>query len=233
MAANQSPSCQAQAIAYVEAQVDESLKDEAKTGLEHKQVMLQKLQSCPIALQFKGSKTLPSLLRDRYYRNMFEVQTSNGSNSIIKRKEWEDRLFGGAYHEVHPRDRVKYGYLYGLTRNRLTYGDCLLVLKDHVKSRCTYTVGDSSQESSVAYSYDDMIHLLSSRHAQYQTHQSTWKFKWQYDEYIEVQIHGPIDLTNDVELLILNETYQSDRKMTQLANQFATDKGCQIAYKKL
>jgi hypothetical protein len=151
---------------------------------------------------------------------------------------WEKSLFEGAYHhpEVLHSDRPKYGglnlmeYTDGASPR---FGSCHFRLKPHVKNRCTFTFGDShmgpervgtidSFESVIAallehcdstqqalgtssITVSELVdHLLALK-----SFSSAGKHLGQsLDDYIEAQVHGPVDLSKDIEALVVDPSFQ-------------------------
>lgn len=193
-----------------------------------------------VAIQMNAS-ILPSLIKDKHYKNMFETKTSSGSNSSAKRLEWEHKLFSCVYDGVDPVERVKYGFLYGINDVRMKYGDCLLILKDTVKNRCTVTIGDSSNDLK-PYLLSEPSSILQDAFCSFDAKTCDiigkrnktiygYKFNTGYDDYVEVQIHGKIILATDVEKIIISAKYCRDKTVIQHAEQFAKINKCSYEFK--
>jgi len=67
--------------------------------------VVERVHTADIIIHFDAATVLPLLLNDVYYRNGFEV----GHRGAIGRLPTEKRLFGIAYNDCDPHDRVKYG----------------------------------------------------------------------------------------------------------------------------
>jgi len=86
---------------------------------------------------------------DGYIKNQFESSTSQGLLDAGTRDRLEDRLFGIPTGESDPSKRPIYGYLGADDGSSdegdsvQTYGAVAVRLKDDVKERTTFTVGDS------------------------------------------------------------------------------------------
>ena len=93
-----------------------------------------------------------ALLEQGAYRNQFVTQMSSGGETAFpggERDEWEERLFGGAYHvnETSDEERPKYGALDLMLHPdgpSPRFGCCFLLLKPDVSNRTTFTYLDSS-----------------------------------------------------------------------------------------
>jgi len=197
---------------------------------QHAEV-LQRITDAPVAIQFYPERILGKMINDSHYRNAFETGSSTGSSSLKSRKEWEDTLFGGSYATATAGERVKYGYLAGFSSVRLTYGDSLLVLKEHVKNRCTVTVGDSSNPTSKPYLLSDPISLLHDSKCTYNS--KGWSFAWGYDTYLEAQVHGSIHLSSDVEKLVLDEKYSCNKQIIAYAKAFTKKHSCPVEFARI
>jgi hypothetical protein len=94
-----------------------------------------------------------SLLEDGQYRSQFETGLSSGSRTAFaggERDQWENNLFGGAYHQaaVSEAERPKYGAL-ELIRHAdgpiPRFGSCYFILHAVASSRATFTYSGSEQ----------------------------------------------------------------------------------------
>lgn len=97
------------------------------------------------------SGTLPKILAEGRFKNMFETATTNGSADIDGRLKAESRLFGVS-EKSQVVDRPIYGYVSNpgfksagsLAEGRLDhYGDAVIRFKPQVRDKATLTVGDS------------------------------------------------------------------------------------------
>jgi hypothetical protein len=153
---------------------------------------------------YRDEPILAAIARDGHWRSQFETGTSNGSLSAFHggdRWNWESRIFGGAYDDTPSSSRPKYGAL--SFRSRPTagsprFGSAFLRLAEQTLDRTTFCFPDSVFEpkhfgvasrmslTSVAQAADcDLL-----------------------DDYIEAQIHGPLQLAKDVEAIVLDPCYQ-------------------------
>ena len=191
---------------------------------------IKRISNGAVAIQFYPERILDQLLKDGCYRNAFETGASSGSNSFHKRKEWEDALFAGTYAESPATERVKYAFLHGFDRVRMTYGDSLIILKEDVKKRCTVTIGDSSA-GPTPYRLTDPSSLLHDAKAVYRD--SKWQFSWGYDTYLEVQVHGGINLATDVDRVLLNEEHHYNREIERMAEKLALTYNVPVQWKRI
>ena len=219
--------CQQQAVSYVQgkakAKHEEALpllqKRVASLGFTDKdltQCLDYIRDDAPIVIHLKEA-TLPLLVGDTHYRNLFETSKSGGSNNPVGRRQWEKDMFGVCYDRCTPFERPKYGCLnvtgdvQGVLSARNHYGQCFLLLHQHVRHRATFFDKDSGGFVSPSHplatseyyahilqGYSDtdlkaVIHVAST--ARVGGAPSTCAV------YKEVQVHGPVCLVTDVQAL--------------------------------
>ena len=152
-----------------------------------------------------GVPMLEIIARDGVYRSQFETGTSNGGLTAHPggdRWRWESRIFAGAYDDGPPAARPKYGSLN--FRRRLAggsprFGSAYLRLGVDTLARTTFCYPDSVFEPrhfGVASRLSTLIALAEADD------------KDPLDDYIEAQVHGVVDLTRDVEALVLDPCYR-------------------------
>lgn len=151
-----------------------------------------------------GEPLLVSLARDGIYRSQFETGTSNGGLTAHPggdRWLWESRIFGGAYDQVAPQERPKYGALNFRKRpvgGSPRFGSAHLRLTSQVVTRTTFCFPDSVFEP-VHFGVAErmsLIDIAESSDADL------------LDDYIEAQVHGPVQLNSDVEALVLDPCFR-------------------------
>ncbi|MBV1856167.1 DUF3626 domain-containing protein [Catellatospora tritici] len=162
------------------------------------------------------------------------------------RDRWEEGLFGGAYHtpEVTAADRPRYGGLDLLAHPDGAcprFGSCYLRLRPHVLDRATFCFGDShlgpehlgtadAAETVFAallrgvaadgvalgvpgLTVPDLVtRLLSPRPAA-----PDGPAVRSLDDYLEVQVHGPVLLARDVEAIVADPSFQDTPSGKHLA----------------
>jgi hypothetical protein len=107
----------------------------------------------PERLSRTGRTVAEGLLQTGVYMSQFETGLSGGSPSAYpggERDVWEDRLFGGAYHEpgASPAGRPKYGALAVMDHPdgpAPRFGSCYFLLRPNVSRRSTFTFGSSHE----------------------------------------------------------------------------------------
>ncbi|MGW1022985.1 DUF3626 domain-containing protein [Streptomyces sp. NPDC002577] len=191
----------------------------------------------PDRLLADGRTVAESLCSDGRYRSQYETGLSNGSRTAYPggdRDGWEERLFGGAYHApgVSAGERPRYGGL-NVMKHRdgacPRYGSCHVRLRPAVHDRATYCFGDSHVGPDDIGTVDAFAAVLAGL---CETARGTGRILGvtgadpvavlrelpesvgpvrngrALDEYIEVQVHGPVDLRLDAEALVLDPSFR-------------------------
>ena len=119
------------------------------------------------------------------------------------RWRWESRIFGGAYDDSPPGARPKYGSL-NFRRRRIggspRFGSAHLRLTADTIARTTFCYPDSvfaPERFGIAERLSSLVKLAEADDAD------------PLDDYIEAHVHGRIDITTDVEALVLDPCYRS------------------------
>ena len=184
-----------------------------------------------------GKLIIENLLTEGEYHNQHKTGTSNGGLGG-SRDSWEKRLFFGAYHNgnTNMADRPKYGalnihnYKDGASAR---FGSCFFTVKPHVIERCTFAFGDSSTDPEVMGTPGQFYGIIK---AILQRTRDIGKFveKENYTvrqavDYIhsmkknsmqemgrnldnvciETHIHGTLSLSEDIDILYVDEHYIS------------------------
>ncbi|MFJ4781822.1 DUF3626 domain-containing protein [Streptomyces sp. NPDC088794] len=150
---------------------------------------------------------LPVLLRlaqDGAYHSQFVTGTSNGGLTAHPggdRWRWESRIFGGAYDDAVPHDRPVYGALnfrHQVVGAAPRFGSSHFRLAPAALARATFCYPDSAAEPT-----DFGVAAGMSLIAQAEADERD-----ALDDYIEAQVHGGVDLAEDVEALVLDACYR-------------------------
>ncbi len=164
-----------------------------------------------------GAPILELMARDGVYRSQFETGTSNGGLTAYPggdRWRWESRIFAEAYDDGPPTDRPKYG---SLNRHRRQvggsprFGSAHLRLAAHTLARTTFCYPDSVFEPAHFGTASRLSTLIAVAEADDRD---------PLDDYIEAQVHGVVDLAEDVEALVLDPCYR-DTPIETAANRLA------------
>jgi hypothetical protein len=152
-----------------------------------------------------GTPILRLMARDAVYRSQFETGTSNGGLTAHPggdRWRWESRIFAGAYDDAPAADRPKYGSLNFRGRavgGSPRFGSAHLRLRPETLARTTFCYPDSVFEPAhfgVATRLSTLVAMAEADD------------KDPLDDYVEAHVHGVIDLTRDVEALVLDPCYR-------------------------
>ncbi|WIX99910.1 DUF3626 domain-containing protein [Amycolatopsis mongoliensis] len=147
---------------------------------------------------------LRHLVTDGVYRSQFETGTSNGgltAHAGGARRRWEHRMFGGAYDDLPPSARPKYGSLNYRRRpagGSVRFGSSHFRLKRQVLTRTTFCYPDSSAEPE-DFGTAERMPLLPLAEEDTQD---------ELDDHIEAHVHGPLRLATDVEALVLDPAFR-------------------------
>ncbi len=159
----------------------------------------------PDRITKEGLPLLVSIAQDQRLKSQFETETSNGGLTAFfggDRWRWEQRVFNGVYDTCDPRQRPKYGALnyknfeVGASSR---FGSSFFRLKPHMIKRTTFCYPDSFFEPE---------HFASHQHLASLIEVADVDSLDELDSYIEAQIHGEIDLKNDIEAIVLDPAYQ-------------------------
>lgn len=156
----------------------------------------------PIIVHIHVSRYMHFFVKDTHYRNQFETKTSSGSLSSSARTQWENRMFSKRYSSATGFERVKYGTVNFTNdpkgvRACSGYGASYFLLKNTVRSRCTFTDMDSSSPSSTIgtfkFGYQVMNKMSDAEiRSAIEAAKANEMSSSVISAYKEIQIHGPI-----------------------------------------
>ncbi|KAB1929621.1 DUF3626 domain-containing protein [Micromonospora sp. ALFpr18c] len=191
----------------------------------------------PDRLCADGRSVASALAEDGVYRSQFVTGISNGKLMAYPggdRDRWEQLMFGGAYQRpgVTPAERPTYGglnLLDHLDGACPRFGSCHLRLRPQVLTRATFCLGDSHLGPSVVGTADafeavlagllagvaatgdclgrtgtDVAFLARTVLNAPTTPPAVGRA---LDDYVEAQIHGTLDLAQDVEELVVDPSF--------------------------
>ncbi|KAK9704589.1 hypothetical protein K7432_010096 [Basidiobolus ranarum] len=156
---------------------------------------------------YQGRFLIEELADRGEYLSQFETGTSNGGLTAIvggERWQWESCIFGGIYDSAPALERPKYGSLNFRKRSlggSPRFGSAFFQLKEATLDRATFCYPDSYY-SPENFSVAQSSYLIDIARADR---------KDILDDYIEAQIHGPLSIANDVEILVLDPCYKNTR----------------------
>jgi hypothetical protein len=154
-------------------------------------------------------------------KNCFEVRTHVDEH----RQKVEDILFCNAYTISNNSERPKYGSVNLIDNiagdpNCSIYGNICLKYKEHIKSRTTFTFGDTYGDIYYICTFNNLTHLL------YYLDINTLKHiiniidnKKIYlhnflPTYIEAQIHGTVNICTDIDYISMSSTVYNQHKQS-------------------
>lgn len=152
----------------------------------------------------RGRPILEAMAEDGVYRSQFVTGISNGGLTAHPggdRWRWESRIFGQAYDRAPADERPVYGAL-NFRRQVVgaapRFGSSHFRLTAAVLDRATFCYPDSAAEPT-DFGVAAGMCLLELAEADDQD---------ALDDYIEAQVHGPVELGRDVEALVLDAGYR-------------------------
>jgi hypothetical protein len=163
-----------------------------------------------------GATVLQRLARDGRYRSQFETGTSNGGLTAHPggaRWRWEQRIFGHAYDDAPAAERPKYGAL-DHRRRRMggapRFGSAHLRLIGAVLDRTTFCFPDSVFEPTALATAArfGLLPLVERFDARPLTDDVEATEGGLLDDYVEAQVHGPIELATDAEAVVLDPCFR-------------------------
>jgi hypothetical protein len=187
----------------------------------------------PDRLMKSGVSVAEGLLRDGLYKSQFETGVTNGSPSAHvggDRDRWEGAAFGNAYEEAPLTERPKYGSLNvfrypdgGSPR----FGSSYLVLNSACIDRCTFSSSDTFAAPShfgTANAFDavalSLVESLATPEDRARLFDGSARGITDHgralDEYIEVHVHGDIDLVSDVRAIVVDPSFIETSTMAHI-----------------
>ena len=159
-------------------------------------------------IDVSGEMVIDLLVAHGTYRSQFETGTSSGGLTAVRggnRWIWESRIFGFAYDEVHPSLRPKYGalnHLHDPVGGSRRFGSCHLRVAPHVRSRTSFCYPDSHLRPR-DFAVDNVCRLVALAKA------NQLALDPLLDNYVEAHIHGPLNIVEDVEAIVLDPSYRA------------------------
>jgi hypothetical protein len=200
----------------------------------------------PDRISYNNRTIIDSLIASGEYKNQYQTKISSGSLTAViggERDFWENKLFNNIY-GTNINERPKYGSL-SLTCTSdgasPRFGSCFFVTNPEIKYRSTFTYGDSyllpdelgtanhltliyaklyedifTRNTALGFSYNSLGNFINHITKSLKTGELIGKNTHNLDFYIEAQIHGKIDLKNDVTTLVADYSF----KETEFENRF-------------
>ncbi|UQX02180.1 DUF3626 domain-containing protein [Streptomyces sp. RerS4] len=152
----------------------------------------------------EGRAILTAMAEEGVYRSQFVTGTSNGGLTAHPggaRRQWESRIFGGAYDDAPDEDRPVYGALnfrHNPAGAAPRFGSAHFRLNPETLARSTFCYPDSYLEPE-SFGVADRMSLIALALADEQD---------ALDDYIEAHVHAPVRLDRDVAALVLDPSYR-------------------------
>jgi hypothetical protein len=197
-----------------------------------------------------GRAVASGLATDGRYRSQWVTWISNGGRSAVvggQRHEWERALFGGAYDGADPQviDFPVYG-AFDLLRDPFggspRFGSSYVVLAPSVADRSTFCVGDSHVGPTDVGTADELTSILAGLAEQAAGGALLGRDLGvaglidllagggvgdapgrELDHYVEVQVHGGVDLARDVAEIVVDPSFRDtdvELDLTDAARRF-------------
>ena len=203
-----------------------------------------------------GRSVAAGLLAHGAYRSQWATGISAGSRSALpggERHRPEREFFASAYDDVDPTSAMYPVYgAWDLTFDdhggSPRFGSCFLVLRSHVRERTTMCVGDTHLGPEDVGSFDEPWNILAGLAEQAAEgnllnrgldtdaliailvgQEPKRSASRDLDGYVEVQVHGGIDLADDVEAMVLDPSFRRSDVAQALTAAAARD-GFELAW---
>ena len=170
--------------------------------------MAEQLAGAKVVVRRANESSLRDILERGRMRTQFETKTSGGDYAPAKRARFEEAIWGYG-RRSDPTLRPVYGYMSPLGDESVwpvgQYGGIRIVLKDVVRSRTSFVMGDSLGARGI------MSPLDSPKWSSYGTFRfvdptkptSFWTGDFQKDvRYVEAQIHGGVTVDDIAEVIL-------------------------------
>lgn len=204
----------------------------------------------PDRIARSGRTVVEGMARAGRYVSQWVTGISNGGRSAFPggdRQRWEHALFADAYANADPAD-VEFP-IYGAWDllgdphgGSPRFGSCFLVLADHVRARATLCVGDSHAGPSDIGTFDAPWCVLAALAEEVDEGALLGAPidrrglltrlddpavnrtpRRDLDHYVEMQVHGGIDLRTDVDAIVLDPSFRETgvhRAVTELSEAY-------------
>ena len=183
----------------IELNMNESFLDEFYNFINNK-----------VPIVSHGKFTFRNLLDEPILKNIYETNTK-GNGYLVNRTNVESKMFNKKYDNCRPEERPKYASL-NITMNKngnplcKNYGNKVIFFKNDIKKRTSFMYGDSFLGQMYLCNFEYPHALLYHMNNDIKKIQNI--MNQHYDnlsQYIEVQIHGTVDLITDVEKIIITQ----------------------------
>ena len=191
-----------------------------------------------------GRSVAAGLLSDGAYRSQWATGISSGSRSALhggERHRFEREFFAGACDDIDPDsgEHPVYGAFDLVVDHHggsPRFGSCFLVLRSHVRERTTMCVGDTHAAPRDVGTFDEPWSILAGLGEQAAGRNLLGRgldtdtlialldgqdlprsASRDLDGYVEIQVHGGVDLADDVEAIVLDPSFRGSDVEQDLA----------------
>jgi hypothetical protein len=169
------------------------------------------VRSNRVISKFYLSDVLKEWVDEPVMKNQMETGTSRGILDEHSRDDWESKIVGTPINTITmaPRERPVYGIVGKHDQGPAgEYGSSSIIFKDSVRERTTYTIGNSSSEQG-AFQGDVRAMFNKGRPVDYDYIPvfllETKQVLKYVRTYMEAQIWGSADLTQDAEKIVIGD----------------------------
>lgn len=154
--------------------------------------------------------TFKNILDEPVFKSVYETKTK-GDVYLLQRTNIESKMFNKKYDNCDIKDRPKYASLnISLNKNGnplcSTYGNKVIVFNDNIKKRSSFMYGDSFGGQMYLCTFEYPYALLYHLNKDIKKIQNIMnRIDDNLTNYIEVQIHGHIDLVTDIKKIIVKQ----------------------------
>lgn len=192
-------------------------KELQKKIIKEFEIVSEKIKNSPNIVRFHlDDSIIDGFIKDGRTKNLFETNTGYGETDKRSRKKWENNLYDGDQQikkEITESERPTYGMVLTPEAKKQNkgkeYGSHYFVCKDHVRERTTHTFDDSCVSySNSSFIEDNLFSICREDDKDASANYRNIK-KMIYcnkgDEYIESQIHGQLNLKEDIDYVVFNK----------------------------
>lgn len=210
----------------------ESLDAEQQLRITDLQKILDYIAQDAPAIIHVSPVACDHLLQDTHYRSAFELQNRN-EGYIKLRLQWESACFHKLYDGVTPYERPKYGALNILNTPdghlaARSYGQWYMTLSPNCRKRITVATGDTVGSRTLGV-LDFCAHVVKS----FSDNELNWLAKicnndvthgaYNGEIYREIQIHGEINLSEDIVSLHVPTSQLTNETALQFSKKFGVE----------
>ncbi|VBB18936.1 protein of unknown function DUF3626 [Yasminevirus sp. GU-2018] len=207
---------------------------------------LEYIKDLDAIIHFGGPTKTGWIRTENRVKNAYEVNRE--SSYLVSRTDWENNLFnkicGDDTDDLSRSNRVKYGCLNMLSDpagciSARSYGPSYMILRKELKNRITFVCGDSAGKQQHMCTFDNCVQLLLYMDENLLKNVvALAKFKQtkivvdnvikeinnhRNYSYIEIQVHGDVFISRDIERVVLDKNSMSKEEMHEVVSRLKHD----------